>query len=159
MSSQIWYFGTRHLWWPYSYRWEGIQAIRIRDGALGLSHFKLLRRLGCGDIGSVYLAELRGSHSHFAMKVLYWVVFLFICDMQESSGLSEGTCESILFTSEIWELRGGPTGLACSWGNESGQASSQGWTSLCLDWRLLDWSSLCLWVQDRELQCCAWILE
>ncbi|KAG0559846.1 hypothetical protein KC19_10G133700 [Ceratodon purpureus] len=51
-------------------RWEGIQAIRVRDGALGLSHFKLLKRLGCGDIGSVYLAELRGSHSHFAMKVM-----------------------------------------------------------------------------------------
>ncbi|XP_024397418.1 serine/threonine-protein kinase D6PKL1 [Physcomitrium patens] len=51
-------------------RWEGIQAIRIRDGALGLSHFKLLKRLGCGDIGSVYLAELRGGHSHFAMKVM-----------------------------------------------------------------------------------------
>jgi protein-serine/threonine kinase len=50
-------------------RWEGIQAIRVRDGSLGLSHFKLLKRLGCGDIGSVYLAELRGSHSHFAMKV------------------------------------------------------------------------------------------
>ncbi len=52
-------------------RWEGIQAIRVRDGSLGLSHFKLLKRLGCGDIGSVYLAELRGSHSHFAMKVRY----------------------------------------------------------------------------------------
>ncbi|CAK9219104.1 unnamed protein product [Sphagnum jensenii] len=51
-------------------RWEGIQAIRVRDGSLGLSHFKLLKRLGCGDIGSVYLAELRGSHSHFAMKVM-----------------------------------------------------------------------------------------
>ncbi|CAK9256284.1 unnamed protein product [Sphagnum jensenii] len=51
-------------------RWEAIQAIRVRDGSLGLSHFKLLKRLGCGDIGSVYLAELRGSHSHFAMKVM-----------------------------------------------------------------------------------------
>ncbi|CAM6018170.1 unnamed protein product [Sphagnum balticum] len=40
---------------------KGIQVIRVRDGSLGLSHFKLLKRLGCGDIGSVYLAELRGS--------------------------------------------------------------------------------------------------
>ncbi|KAJ7541752.1 hypothetical protein O6H91_10G074700 [Diphasiastrum complanatum] len=51
-------------------RWEAIQKIRMRDGALGLSHFRLLKRLGCGDIGSVYLAELRGSSSCFAMKVM-----------------------------------------------------------------------------------------
>ncbi|XP_047949305.1 serine/threonine-protein kinase KIPK1-like [Salvia hispanica] len=31
-------------------RWEAIQAIRYRDGALGLNHFRLLKRLGCGDI-------------------------------------------------------------------------------------------------------------
>lgn len=62
-------------------RWEGIQAIRVRDGALGLSHFKLLKRLGCGDIGSVYLAELRGSHSHFAMKV----IFLFYSSFKQPS--------------------------------------------------------------------------
>eukprot|EP00246_Nothoceros_aenigmaticus_P017789 TRINITY_DN8934_c0_g1_i1.p1 TRINITY_DN8934_c0_g1~~TRINITY_DN8934_c0_g1_i1.p1 ORF type:complete len:517 (+),score=67.28 TRINITY_DN8934_c0_g1_i1:90-1553(+) len=51
-------------------RWEAIRAIRMRDGNLGLSHFRLLKRLGCGDIGSVYLAELRGSNSFFAMKVM-----------------------------------------------------------------------------------------
>ena len=62
-------------WFFILCRWEGIQAIRIRDGALGLSHFKLLKRLGCGDIGSVYLAELRGSHSHFAMKVFRFFAF------------------------------------------------------------------------------------
>lgn len=49
--------------------WEAIQALRARDGAVGLSHFKLLRRLGCGDIGSVYLCELRGTDCYFAMKV------------------------------------------------------------------------------------------
>ncbi|KAK8674498.1 hypothetical protein V6N13_032612 [Hibiscus sabdariffa] len=38
-------------------RWEAIQAIRARDGILGLSHFRLLRRLGCGNIGSVYLSS------------------------------------------------------------------------------------------------------
>ncbi|KAL4193423.1 hypothetical protein AMTRI_Chr06g176820 [Amborella trichopoda] len=51
-------------------RWEAIQAVRSRDGALGLSHFRLLKRLGCGDIGSVYLAELSGTRSYFAMKVM-----------------------------------------------------------------------------------------
>ncbi|XP_022848293.1 serine/threonine-protein kinase D6PKL1-like [Olea europaea var. sylvestris] len=50
--------------------WEAIQAVRIRDGVLGLSHFRLLKRLGCGDIGSVYLAELSGMKCHFAMKVM-----------------------------------------------------------------------------------------
>uniref|UniRef100_A0A5B6ZXG5 non-specific serine/threonine protein kinase n=1 Tax=Davidia involucrata TaxID=16924 RepID=A0A5B6ZXG5_DAVIN len=51
-------------------RWEAIQAIRSRDGELGLNRFRLLRRLGCGDIGSVYLSELTGSRSYFAMKVM-----------------------------------------------------------------------------------------
>lgn len=51
-------------------RWEAIQAVSARDGALGFDHFRLLKRLGCGDIGSVYLAELKGSSSYFAMKVM-----------------------------------------------------------------------------------------
>nr|DAD34454.1 TPA_asm: hypothetical protein HUJ06_005094 [Nelumbo nucifera] len=51
-------------------RWEAIQAVRSRDGVLGLNHFRLLRRLGCGDIGSVYLSELTGTRSLFAMKVM-----------------------------------------------------------------------------------------
>ncbi|KAF8048986.1 hypothetical protein N665_2336s0005 [Sinapis alba] len=51
-------------------RWNAIMAIRTRDGVLGMSHFKLLRRLGCGDIGSVYLAELTGTRCHFAVKVM-----------------------------------------------------------------------------------------
>ncbi|ONK56809.1 uncharacterized protein A4U43_C10F13230 [Asparagus officinalis] len=51
-------------------RWEAIRAIKERDGAIGLSHFRLLKRLGCGDIGSVYLAELSGTRSYFAMKVM-----------------------------------------------------------------------------------------
>lgn len=51
-------------------RWKAILAIRSRDGNLGMSHFKLLKRLGCGDIGSVYLSELSGTRCHFAMKVM-----------------------------------------------------------------------------------------
>ncbi|KAE8655723.1 Protein kinase G11A [Hibiscus syriacus] len=51
-------------------RWEAIQAVKARDGILGLSHFRLLRRLGCGDIGSVYLSDLSGTKCYFAMKVM-----------------------------------------------------------------------------------------
>ncbi|XP_062192902.1 serine/threonine-protein kinase D6PKL1-like [Phragmites australis] len=51
-------------------RWESIRVIRSRDGILGLSHFRLLKKLGCGDIGSVYLSELNGTKSYFAMKVM-----------------------------------------------------------------------------------------
>ncbi|XP_022716273.1 serine/threonine-protein kinase D6PKL2-like [Durio zibethinus] len=51
-------------------RWEAIQAVRARDAILGLSHFRLLKRLGCGDIGSVYLSELSGTKCYFAMKVM-----------------------------------------------------------------------------------------
>lgn len=51
-------------------RWEAIQAVRSRDGILGLGHFRLLKRLGCGDIGSVYLSELSGTKCYFAMKVM-----------------------------------------------------------------------------------------
>lgn len=51
-------------------RWKAILAVRARDGNLGMSHFKLLRRLGCGDIGSVYLSELSATRCYFAMKVM-----------------------------------------------------------------------------------------
>lgn len=51
-------------------RWKAILAIRARDGLLGMSHFRLLKRLGCGDIGSVYLSELSGTRCYFAMKVM-----------------------------------------------------------------------------------------
>ncbi|TVU32539.1 hypothetical protein EJB05_24270, partial [Eragrostis curvula] len=55
-------------------RWE---AIRAAEPPLSLGHFRLLKRLGYGDIGSVYLVELRGnggggggSGTLFAMKVM-----------------------------------------------------------------------------------------
>ncbi|GAB4832179.1 Serine/threonine-protein kinase d6pkl2 [Ancistrocladus abbreviatus] len=51
-------------------RWEAIQTVKGRDGELGLGHFRLLKKLGFGDIGSVYLAELRGMGCLFAMKVM-----------------------------------------------------------------------------------------
>ncbi|CAO2817848.1 unnamed protein product [Amaranthus hypochondriacus] len=51
-------------------RWDAINAVNAREAPLGLSHFRLLKRLGYGDIGSVYLVELRGTSAHFAMKVM-----------------------------------------------------------------------------------------
>ncbi|XP_025825268.1 serine/threonine-protein kinase AGC1-5-like [Panicum hallii] len=51
-------------------RWE---AVRAAEPPLSLGHFRLLRRLGYGDIGSVYLVELRagaGRGALFAMKVM-----------------------------------------------------------------------------------------
>lgn len=52
-------------------RWDAIQSVMAKDGGeLGLGHFRLLKKLGFGDIGSVYLAELRGMGCLFAMKVM-----------------------------------------------------------------------------------------
>ena len=51
-------------------RWEAICAVQKRDGCLGLNHFKLVKRLGCDDIGSVYLTELDRTKCYFSMKVM-----------------------------------------------------------------------------------------
>ncbi|KAA8527211.1 hypothetical protein F0562_008560 [Nyssa sinensis] len=51
-------------------RWDAINSVCSKDSPLGLSHFRLLKRLGYGDIGSVYLVELRGTNTYFAMKVM-----------------------------------------------------------------------------------------
>lgn len=51
-------------------RWGAMRRIAIQHGSLGLKNFKLLKQLGCGDIGTVYLAELVGSDCMFALKVM-----------------------------------------------------------------------------------------
>jgi len=51
-------------------KWEAIQAVRTKEGSVGLGQFRLLKRLGCGDIGSVYLSELSGTKCYFAMKIM-----------------------------------------------------------------------------------------
>ncbi|XAR67233.1 Non-specific serine/threonine protein kinase [Bertholletia excelsa] len=51
-------------------RWDAINLASSKDSPLGLGHFRLLKRLGYGDIGSVYLVELRGTNTYFAMKVM-----------------------------------------------------------------------------------------
>ncbi|KAL1541371.1 serine/threonine-protein kinase D6PKL2-like [Salvia divinorum] len=51
-------------------RWESINHIRKKYGFLGLNHFTLLKKLGSGDIGTVYLAELVRTDCLFAIKVI-----------------------------------------------------------------------------------------
>lgn len=51
-------------------RWDAINSIASRGPQIGLDNFRLLKRLGYGDIGSVYLADLRGTNAVFAMKVM-----------------------------------------------------------------------------------------
>nr|XP_043611646.1 serine/threonine-protein kinase KIPK2-like [Erigeron canadensis] len=51
-------------------RWQAIHHMLNQYGFLGLKHFNLLKKLGCGDIGTVYLAELVGTNYPFAIKVM-----------------------------------------------------------------------------------------
>ncbi|XP_027350259.1 serine/threonine-protein kinase D6PKL1 [Abrus precatorius] len=51
-------------------RWAAIRHAQVQHGVLGLRHFNLLKKLGCGDIGTVYLAELIGTSCLFAIKVM-----------------------------------------------------------------------------------------
>lgn len=51
-------------------RWVAIRKVRSHYGVLQLNHFKLWKQLGCGDIGKVYLSELVGTRTYFAMKIM-----------------------------------------------------------------------------------------
>ncbi|GLT88775.1 hypothetical protein SLE2022_067850 [Rubroshorea leprosula] len=54
-------------------RWDAIQRIKSDGNVLSLTDFRLIRRLGCGDIGSVYLVELKDTNTTnclFAAKVM-----------------------------------------------------------------------------------------
>ncbi|XP_059627317.1 serine/threonine-protein kinase D6PK-like [Cornus florida] len=51
-------------------RWEAIRCVQKQHGSLGLRHFKLLKKLGSGDIATVYLAGLSGTNCLFALKVM-----------------------------------------------------------------------------------------
>lgn len=52
-------------------RRESIRYVQKQHGCLGLRHFKLLRRIGGGDIATVYLSELIGTNCLFALKVMH----------------------------------------------------------------------------------------
>ncbi|XAR60110.1 Non-specific serine/threonine protein kinase [Bertholletia excelsa] len=51
-------------------KWEAIRLVQKQHGSLSLRHFKLLKKLGSGDIGTVYLAELTGTNCLFALKIM-----------------------------------------------------------------------------------------
>ncbi|KAL9229403.1 hypothetical protein vseg_004871 [Gypsophila vaccaria] len=51
-------------------RWEAIHHVKIQHGKLSLQNFSLLKKLGSGDIGTVYLTELIGTNCLFAIKVM-----------------------------------------------------------------------------------------
>ncbi|GAU35446.1 hypothetical protein TSUD_364020, partial [Trifolium subterraneum] len=52
-------------------RWDAINLVtRGSHCNLNFGHFRLLKRVGYGDIGSVYLVELKGTRTFYAMKVM-----------------------------------------------------------------------------------------
>ncbi|XP_010497848.1 PREDICTED: serine/threonine-protein kinase RHS3-like [Camelina sativa] len=53
-------------------RWDAVNSLKSRGIKLGINDFRVLKRLGYGDIGSVYLVELKGANptTYFAMKVM-----------------------------------------------------------------------------------------
>ncbi|KAL5729520.1 Protein kinase PINOID [Ranunculus cassubicifolius] len=55
--------------------WEAMKRLRGETGRVGLDNFKLIRRVGSGDIGNVYLCQLRNTviglpECFYAMKVV-----------------------------------------------------------------------------------------
>ncbi|KAL8234921.1 hypothetical protein R6Q59_021021 [Mikania micrantha] len=57
--------------------WEAIKRLRFeKGGQVSLEHFKILKRVGSGDIGNVYLCQIRSQmvvglpNSFYAMKVV-----------------------------------------------------------------------------------------
>lgn len=55
--------------------WEAIRRLQAAAGRVSLDHFCLVRRIGSGDIGNVYLCRLRepglrGAGFAYAMKVV-----------------------------------------------------------------------------------------
>ncbi|KAL8117100.1 hypothetical protein AgCh_015127 [Apium graveolens] len=60
----------------YSSRWLAVHKITASGERIGLNHFKPIRPLGFGDMGSVHLVELKGTGELFAMKAMEKSVML-----------------------------------------------------------------------------------
>ncbi|KAJ8563481.1 hypothetical protein K7X08_031933 [Anisodus acutangulus] len=51
-------------------KWEAIRCVQKQHGNISLKQFKMLKKLGGGDIGTVYLSELMGTNCVFAVKFM-----------------------------------------------------------------------------------------
>ncbi|KAK1348941.1 putative LOV domain-containing protein [Heracleum sosnowskyi] len=60
----------------YSSRWMALHKITDSGERIGLNHFRPVRPLGFGDMGSVHLVELKGTGELFAMKAMEKSVML-----------------------------------------------------------------------------------
>ncbi|KAK4343480.1 hypothetical protein RND71_036574 [Anisodus tanguticus] len=75
-TTELSYFSNSHK--PHKSNqipWELIRRVRVESGQIKLEHFRLLRRVGGGDLGSVYLCEIRNPvvglpQCFYAMKVV-----------------------------------------------------------------------------------------
>eukprot|EP00850_Spirogloea_muscicola_P026026 SM005249S17810 [mRNA] locus=s5249:28:675:- [translate_table: standard] len=54
--------------------WQALRKIKARDGRIDIHHFRPVKPLGSGDVGSVLLVELEGTGRLFAMKAMDKVV-------------------------------------------------------------------------------------
>ncbi|KAF3781767.1 Serine/threonine-protein kinase [Nymphaea thermarum] len=51
--------------------WSPIQSIRFQDGGVDIRHLNLIRELGSGDVGRVFLCNLKGfDRAKYALKVI-----------------------------------------------------------------------------------------
>eukprot|EP00850_Spirogloea_muscicola_P015880 SM000125S26085 [mRNA] locus=s125:186867:188781:- [translate_table: standard] len=54
--------------------WQALRKIKARDGRIDIHHFRPVKPLGSGDVGSVLLVELEGTGRLFALKAMDKVV-------------------------------------------------------------------------------------
>ncbi|MCL7028167.1 hypothetical protein MKW94_024492 [Papaver nudicaule] len=76
--------------------WEAMKKLRglQQNGQLGLDHFRLVRRVGSGDIGNVYVCQLRNSSPDclYAMKVVDKEALAFRNKLQRAEMEKEILC-------------------------------------------------------------------
>ncbi|RZC92021.1 hypothetical protein C5167_027907 [Papaver somniferum] len=77
--------------------WEAMKKLRglQQNGQLGLDHFRLVRRVGSGDIGNVYVCQLRNNPAAdclYAMKVVDKEALAFRNKLQRAEMEKEILC-------------------------------------------------------------------